>query len=119
MHGSGLEVRLGHWFEASFCEKGFLYVGLQGILRVFGVWSCIVYLGRICSAGLHGTMSGLLAGSDPSGSVGHLPLPSGFKPLWCFHGPSVVQVLHTGPLNRSRKTVLEVSVSRWSHWGSG
>lgn len=50
-HGRGLEVRLGHWFEASFCKKGFLYVGLQGTLRAFGVWSCIVYLGRICNAG--------------------------------------------------------------------
>lgn len=84
---------------------------LQGTLRVFGVWSCVFYLGRIYSAGFHGTMSDLLAdsarlatGPDPSGSVGHLPVPSGFKPLWCLCGSSAVQVLLTGSLNVSRKS---------------
>lgn len=85
---------------------------------MFGVWSCMLYLGGICSAGLHGAMSGLLAGSPqlapgpgPSGSVSHLPVPSGLKPLWCLHGPSAVQVLLTGPLSISRGKVLEVGMS--------
>lgn len=37
--------------------------GPSGYTRVFGIWSCMLYLGGICNAGLHGAMSGLLAGS--------------------------------------------------------
>lgn len=45
--GRGIEVGLGLWFEASFCEKGFVCVDLKGALRVsyfFGVCSFILYL---------------------------------------------------------------------------
>lgn len=91
-------------------QKGFCICRSSGYTK--GVWCLVmhIYLGRICSAGLRGVMSGLLAGSaqlapgpDPSGSVGHLPVPSGFKPLWCLHGPYAVQVLLTGPLNIKEK----------------